>query len=122
MLTRSWTLGGEWQWSCAHVVGCLTLSCVWYRHIVLSTADHSVNSGLLKSFYCYAGLNYHILHHLFPTVDHSRLKQLDPVFRQTMKEFNIPYRTFTFRELFAGVFRRHDMAPIGNLIHPAPQD
>lgn len=79
------------------------------EHIAASTNDHSVKCGLLRSFYCFAGLNYHVLHHLFPTVDHSRLKLLDGVFRQTMKEFNVPYRTFDFGTLFRGAMRRHDM-------------
>ena len=88
------------------------------RHIVQATSDHSTRCGLFRSFYCYAGLNYHVLHHLFPTVDHSRLKRLDGVFRQTCKEFNVPYRTFDFTTLFRGVFRRHDMPVIGGRASP----
>lgn len=79
------------------------------RHIVASTSDHSVSCGLLRSFYCFAGLNYHILHHLFPTVDHSRLKELNTVFLETLAEFNIEYHTFDFGKLFRGSLRRHDM-------------
>ncbi len=37
----------------------------------------------------------HALHHLFPTVDHARLHELEPALRETCREFNI-------NELFVG--------------------
>jgi fatty acid desaturase len=48
----------------------------------------------------------HALHHLFPTVDHCRLRALYPVFRETLAEFGIEYRFTTAWELFKGSFRQ----------------
>lgn len=38
----------------------------------------------------------HILHHLFPTLDHAVLPQLYPIFRKTLQEFNEELREYSF--------------------------
>lgn len=48
----------------------------------------------------------HALHHLFPTVDHCRLRALYPVFNETLKEFGVEYRFTTAWELFKGMFKQ----------------
>ena len=40
----------------------------------------------------YSTLGDHLLHHLFPTVDHSKLHHLYPAFWQTCKEFGVTYK------------------------------
>nr|QKG32711.1 fads2a [Gecarcoidea lalandii] len=46
----------------------------------------------------------HTLHHLLPTVDHSRLHDLYPAFLETCKEFNIPFSFMTWPSLVAGKY------------------
>ena len=85
------------------------------KHIVAATADHSVWLPLPASLLCFAMLNCHTIHHLFPTVDHSRLKSIYPIFLDTCKEFAAKdpsfsgYNSFGFMELWRSVIRRHDM-------------
>ncbi|KAJ9600591.1 hypothetical protein L9F63_026270 [Diploptera punctata] len=47
---------------------------------------------------------HHGLHHMFPTVDHSILPQLYPVFRKTCEEFNVHFPPFTVLEGYKGQF------------------
>ncbi|KAJ1519750.1 hypothetical protein ONE63_005006 [Megalurothrips usitatus] len=63
--------------------------------------DYGSNPFLVLSRY-----GDHALHHLFPTVDHCRLRALYPVFTETLKEFGIEYRFTTAWELFKGSFRQ----------------
>ena len=46
----------------------------------------------------------HTLHHLFPTVDHSKLPLLYGVFHETCEQFHIPYRLMSQKELIWGKF------------------
>ena len=45
-----------------------------------------VNGNLLAELTLYGN---HVLHHMFPTVDHGLLDELRPVFRQTCRDFGI---------------------------------
>lgn len=40
------------------------------------------------------GLNFQIEHHLFPAVCHLHYPSIQPIVRQTCKEFNVPYTCF----------------------------
>lgn len=46
----------------------------------------------------------HSLHHLLPTVDHSKLEYLYPAFFETCKEFNIPFQFVRQWELVCGKY------------------
>ena len=46
----------------------------------------------------------HRLHHLFPTVDHSKLCHLYPVVEETCKEFGVPFETKSAWEMLSGHF------------------
>lgn len=46
----------------------------------------------------------HTLHHLLPTVDHSKLNCLYPAFYETCKEFNVPFSFMTWSSLFVGKY------------------
>ena len=46
----------------------------------------------------------HRLHHLFPTVDHSKLCYLYPVVEETCKEFGVPFETKSAWDMFSGHF------------------
>lgn len=68
-----------------------------------------VNGNLFAELTMYGN---HVLHHLFPTVDHGLLELLRPVFEETCKEFNLPieaYRSHCFYsqyDMFLGYFRQ----------------
>ncbi|KAF5270268.1 hypothetical protein FQA39_LY18884 [Lamprigera yunnana] len=48
----------------------------------------------------------HALHHMFPTLDHSTLKYLYPIFEATMEKFGVNLRMKSQMELVAGQFRQ----------------
>lgn len=49
---------------------------------------------------------HHTLHHLFPTVDHSKLHLLYPILEETCREFNIKYQTFSQWQMFKGMHQQ----------------
>uniref|UniRef100_A0A6M2E365 Putative secreted protein n=1 Tax=Xenopsylla cheopis TaxID=163159 RepID=A0A6M2E365_XENCH len=59
----------------------------------------------------------HGLHHLFPTLDHSLLPYLYPVFEEVCEQFHIKLRFTTQWELVKGQFRQL-LRTIPNLIPP----
>ncbi|KAK7080234.1 hypothetical protein SK128_017051, partial [Halocaridina rubra] len=48
----------------------------------------------------------HTLHHLLPTVDHSKLDALYPAFFETCEEFNIPFEFLSSWDLLKGKYRQ----------------
>jgi len=57
------------------------------------------------------GLNYQVVHHLFPGVCHCHYPQLAPIVMRTAAEFGVPYKVYgTFREAVAGHFRQLHIA------------
>ena len=60
-----------------------------YRHI----ATASSSGGLVLSWF-YAGLNYHIEHHLFPRISHVHYPKMRPIIREYCAEMGIPYKYY----------------------------
>jgi len=75
------------------------------KHILLTTTEHSLGN-LYLNFLLFAGLNDHVIHHLFPTIDHSRFDEIRDIFIQTKKEFGIETKSHSFFMLWRGVLRR----------------
>lgn len=48
----------------------------------------------------------HTLHHLFPTLDHGLLPQLNDIFLDTCKEFSVEMREYPWFELIKGQFQQ----------------
>lgn len=46
----------------------------------------------------------HTLHHLFPTIDHGKLKYLYPVLKETLSEFGVEFRLTTQWDLIVGQY------------------
>lgn len=57
----------------------------------------------------------HTLHHLFPTLDHGLLPQLNNVFLETCKEFEIELREYPWFELIKGQFQQLARTQIATL-------
>ena len=68
----------------------------WAIHQLKTTTDFAPNNKLVTWFV--GGLNFQVVHHLFPKVSHVHYPKLAPIVAQTAKEFNLPYHcipTFT---------------------------
>jgi len=81
----------------------------WGAHQVIAASDHTVlplwlPDALVHYFsLCSFGyLSDHILHHLFPCVDHSRFRQLRGVLVETAKQHNVPYKVHSFWDVVSG--------------------
>ena len=48
----------------------------------------------------------HTLHHLFPTLDHGLLPQLEPIFLETCNEFKTELREYPWYKLIIGQFQQ----------------
>jgi len=75
------------------------------EHCLASSADHDVDMPLLPSLYLFQILNNHGIHHLFPTVDKSRIAEIMPIFRETCTEFGIPWQEYDWRDMFGSLWK-----------------
>lgn len=64
----------------------------WAIHQLQTTADFSAGNKLL-TFYV-GGLNYQVIHHLFPRVCHVHYPALAPIVEKTAQEFGLKYMYF----------------------------
>ena len=46
----------------------------------------------------------HTLHHLFPTIDHMLLKELIPIYKETLEEFGVDMNEKSYPEIIANTF------------------
>ncbi len=73
----------------------------WAIHQLKTTTDFAPNNKLVTWFV--GGLNFQVVHHLFPKVSHVHYPDLAPIVAQTAKEFNLPYHCIpTFTEAVLG--------------------
>ena len=75
------------------------------EHCLSATADHDVDISLSSSLFLYQHLNNHGIHHLFPTIDVSRIPEIMPIFRQTCKEFDIPWQDHVWLDIFGSLWK-----------------
>ncbi|MGB0849781.1 MAG: fatty acid desaturase family protein [Bacteroidia bacterium] len=69
----------------------------WTVHQIHNTFDFAVKNKAL-TWYC-GGLNYQVIHHLFPNVSHAHYPKLYDIVKSTAKKHGINYQEFdTFRE------------------------
>lgn len=61
----------------------------WAEHELRTTSDFATDSAFLA--YWLGGLNYQVVHHLFPYVCHVHYPALCPILKKTAVEFGIPY-------------------------------
>eukprot|EP00873_Tetraselmis_striata_P024749 jgi/Tetstr1/445013/TSEL_032821.t1 len=106
-----WTLAFMFQ--VAHVVPDVkyikkeadgTVKLGWAEAQVATSADFSHGS----SFWTHlsGGLNYQVVHHLFPGICHVHYPKIAPVVMQTCKEFGIPYTVYpTFGNALSAHFK-----------------
>lgn len=63
----------------------------WYKHQVITAQDFGVGSKFCHLFS--GGLNYQVIHHLFPTVNHCHLPQLQPIVARLCEKYDVGYTT-----------------------------
>lgn len=61
----------------------------WGEVQVRNSANFATKNPIVCALY--GGINFQIEHHLFPTLCHVHYATIQPIVRQTCKEFNIPY-------------------------------
>ena len=61
----------------------------WAVHQLYTTSDFSPNSKIFSWFI--GGLNYQVIHHLFPQVSHVHYKNLAPIVQATAQKYGLPY-------------------------------
>ncbi len=74
----------------------------WYIHQV-TTATNFGNH--YPHYYTSIGLNYQIEHHLFPTINHCHLRDIQPIVKSLCEKHGIPYHhTSGYKEAIMGVY------------------
>ena len=74
----------------------------WYIHQV-TTANNFGSHW--PHYYTSIGLNYQIEHHLFPTVNHCHLRDIQPIVKKLCTKHRIPYHhTGGYKEAIMGVY------------------
>jgi fatty acid desaturase len=63
----------------------------WYKHQVLTS--HTFCPDSLFWFFFTGGLNMQIEHHLFPGVNHWRLRKIQPIVQRVCKKHNVHYHS-----------------------------
>jgi linoleoyl-CoA desaturase len=64
----------------------------WAVEQLRSTADFATDNAFVS--WCVGGLNFQIVHHLFPRISHIHYKSIQPIVIQACKEFNLPYNHY----------------------------
>jgi linoleoyl-CoA desaturase len=65
------------------------LEFTWAEHQIKTTMDFGTNNPVVAFFW--GGINYHVIHHLFPTVSHIHFRKIQGIFEKTADEFGIKY-------------------------------
>jgi len=73
----------------------------WAEHQLRTSANFG--DSWLATWMC-GGLNFHIEHHLFPTIGHGHNKAISKIVQKTAAEFNLPYINY---KNFFSAFRSH---------------
>lgn len=71
----------------------------WGKHQIEATVDFAADNYFIN--WITGGLNTHVAHHLFPTINHIHYFALTKIIRQTAEEFNIPYRNRSLVSILA---------------------
>ncbi|MFN0204285.1 MAG: fatty acid desaturase family protein [Bacteroidia bacterium] len=64
----------------------------WAAHQVATTADFATKNKVLS--WLLGGLNFQVVHHLFPNISHVHYPAIQPIIEKVCKDFNIEYRSF----------------------------
>ncbi len=74
----------------------------WSTHQIATTSDFCTNNKLTNFFF--GGFNHHVIHHLFPDINHVHYVNITPVLKKAARKFDVNYRT---EENLFHVFKSH---------------
>lgn len=77
------------------------IHCDWGVHQIEATVDFSANNYFIN--WITGGLNTHVVHHLFPSINHIHYYRLTKLIKKTAAEYNVLYRNYSL----AKIFREH---------------
>jgi linoleoyl-CoA desaturase len=72
--------------------GLTVVEAEWAVYQLNTTVDFAPGSKFLT--WLLGGLNYQVIHHLFPKISHIHYPQIREIVAQTCKDYNIEYRVF----------------------------
>jgi linoleoyl-CoA desaturase len=78
------------------------LSNNWAIHQLYTTCDFAPNNKILSWFI--GGLNYQVVHHLFPNISHVHYKNLAKIVEETALKYQLPYHV---NKTFRGAVYQH---------------
>ena len=81
----------------------LLLQDTWAIHQLKVTNDFATGEPVLNFFM--GGLNHHIAHHLFPTVNHNIIPHITRHIEEAARERNLPYRCYSLRQIMVSHFK-----------------
>lgn len=89
----------------------------WAIHQVNTTVDFARDNRFLNWYL--GGLNFQVVHHLFPTICHVHYKDLSEIVKNTAEEFGIPYLE---NPTLGSAIKSHllTLKRFGNELSPAP--
>jgi linoleoyl-CoA desaturase len=61
----------------------------WTVHQLYTTADFAPNNKVFS--WLVGGLNYQVVHHLFPSISHVHYKNLSKIVQEKTQKYNLPY-------------------------------
>jgi len=65
----------------------------WMMHMLVTTNDITHDNWFTRFFMgCF---NYHVVHHLFPNVNHAYYPEITSILKQQAEKHNLPYRQFS---------------------------
>ncbi len=64
----------------------------WAIHQVLTTADFATHNRVISWFV--GGLNFQVVHHLFPKISHIHYPNISQIVKDTCKQYNVPYKEY----------------------------
>lgn len=76
----------------------------WGEQQILVSGDIHTGIGYYNSM-TFLWLNYHCVHHLFPTIDQWHHPAIQRILTKTCAEFDIPYRCWSLSQLFVSMMR-----------------
>jgi linoleoyl-CoA desaturase len=74
----------------------------WAVHQLYTTSDFAPNNRLLS--WLIGGLNYQVVHHLFPNISHIHYKSLAKIVEKTAQKYKLPYHV---NKTFPGAVYQH---------------
>ena len=90
----------------------------WGEHQMEATVDFAAGSYMVN--WVTGGLNTHVVHHLFPSINHIHYYQLTKIIQKTSREFDIPYRNYSLARVFVAHLRFLKL--LGRMDNPTEND